>query len=219
MPIKRSQVHADQIRYGVISFVIGGLLTLLMLANAENERRNGNQQFAQDSMMMLWSPAIFAIGGALFVGRGLLGDAGWKALQPTVRLRPRRSPSARGDGAGPRVAPPATPVGSDPPSSQKEPQPPERPGDPVDPGTASAQEEGDRSAEAPAPESSPPFDDRYRQACAELGVEPGTDWLVIRAIWRRKLQTWHPDQGGAHDTWLRKTAAYALLEAWEQFKA
>jgi hypothetical protein len=64
----------------------------------------------------------------------------------------------------------------------------------------------------------PPFDDRYRQACVELGVEPGTDWLVIRAIWRRKLQAWHPYQGGSHDTWLRKNAAYALLEAWEQFK-
>jgi curved DNA-binding protein CbpA len=52
-----------------------------------------------------------------------------------------------------------------------------------------------------------------------LGVEPGTDWMVIRAIWRRKLQSWHPDQGGDHEVWLRKTAAYTLLEAWEQFKA
>lgn len=61
------------------------------------------------------------------------------------------------------------------------------------------------------------FDDRYRRACAELGAEPGSDWMVIRAIGLRKLQSWHPEQGGDHKVWLRKNGAYTLLEAWEQF--
>jgi hypothetical protein len=40
---------------------------------------------------------------------------------------------------------------------------------------------------------------------------------VIRATWRRKLQTSHPVQGVSNDTWLRKNAAHALLQSWEQF--
>lgn len=187
MPSRRSAIHTDQIRYGIISVVIGGLLTLLMLANADHERRSGNQQFAEDSLMMLWSPAIFGIGGGLFLTRGLLGEAGWAAL------RSRRLPSARSSEA----------------------LQPRRSGHPGgEPAAAPA-----RSATLqPSGSDAVPFDNRYRQACAELGVEPGTDWRVIRAIWRSKLQAWHPDQGGSHETWLRKNAAYALLEAWEHFK-
>jgi hypothetical protein len=60
--------------------------------------------------------------------------------------------------------------------------------------------------------------DAYRLACAELGVEPGSDWAVVRSAWRRNLPRWHPDQGGDRDTWSRKLAAYTLLEAWEQFQ-
>jgi hypothetical protein len=60
--------------------------------------------------------------------------------------------------------------------------------------------------------------DAYRRACAELGVEPGSDWAVVRSAWRRNLPSWHPDQGGDRDTWIRKLAAYTLLEAWQQFE-
>jgi hypothetical protein len=58
----------------------------------------------------------------------------------------------------------------------------------------------------------------YERACAELGVEPGSDWAVVRSTWRRNLPKWHPDQGGAVDVWRRKLAAYTLLEAWQQFE-
>jgi len=60
--------------------------------------------------------------------------------------------------------------------------------------------------------------DAYERACAELGVEPGSDWAVVRSAWRRNLPKWHPDQGGAVDVWRRKLAAYTLLEAWQQFE-
>jgi len=60
--------------------------------------------------------------------------------------------------------------------------------------------------------------DAYRRACAELGVEPGSDWPLVRSAWRRNLPQWHPDQGGALDVWRRKLAAYTLLEAWQQFE-
>ena len=68
------------------------------------------------------------------------------------------------------------------------------------------------SASAPAPP------DAYGRACAELGVEPGSPWPVVRATWRRNLSRWHPDQGGSPELWSRKLAAYTLLEAWQQFE-
>jgi hypothetical protein len=60
--------------------------------------------------------------------------------------------------------------------------------------------------------------DVYERACAELGVEPGSGWVLVRSTWRRNLPKWHPDQGGAVDVWRRKLAAYTLLEAWQQFE-
>ena len=60
--------------------------------------------------------------------------------------------------------------------------------------------------------------DAYRRACAELGVEPGSDWALVRSAWRRNLPKWHPDKGGDRNTWSRKLAAYTLLEAWQQFE-
>jgi hypothetical protein len=60
--------------------------------------------------------------------------------------------------------------------------------------------------------------DAYERACAELGVEPGSGWVLVRSTWRRNLPKWHPDQGGAVDVWRRKLAAYTLLEAWQQFE-
>ena len=60
--------------------------------------------------------------------------------------------------------------------------------------------------------------DAYERACAELGVEPGSAWFLVRSTWRRNLPKWHPDQGGAVDVWRRKLAAYTLLEAWQQFE-
>ncbi|MEA5422319.1 hypothetical protein VB716_14025 [Synechococcus sp. CCY9201] len=68
------------------------------------------------------------------------------------------------------------------------------------------------------PQRAQPGHDRYRRACAELGVLPGSSWPVIRATWRRKLQEWHPDQGGDPELWYRRLAAYTLLEAWERFE-
>ncbi len=61
--------------------------------------------------------------------------------------------------------------------------------------------------------------DAYERACAELGVEPGSAWAVVRSTWRRNLPKWHLDQGGAVNVWRRKLAAYTLLEAWQQFEA
>ena len=60
--------------------------------------------------------------------------------------------------------------------------------------------------------------DAYERACAELGVEPGSGWVLVRSTWRRNLPKWYPDQGGAVDVWRRKLAAYTLLEAWQQFE-
>jgi hypothetical protein len=60
--------------------------------------------------------------------------------------------------------------------------------------------------------------DAYERACAELGVEPGSAWAVVRSAWRRNLPKWHPDKGGAVDVWRRKLAANTLLEAWQQFE-
>ncbi len=82
-----------------------------------------------------------------------------------------------------------------------------------------------RQPAAPEPPPGPPppaapaaAPDRYLQACRELGVPPGSDWVLVRATWRRRLQEWHPDNGGDADLWIRKQSAYALLEAWEQFR-
>jgi hypothetical protein len=71
---------------------------------------------------------------------------------------------------------------------------------------------------SPAPAQAPARPDAYGRACAELGVEPGSPWPVVRAIWRRNLSRWHPDQGGSPELWSRKLAAYTLLEAWQQFE-
>lgn len=71
---------------------------------------------------------------------------------------------------------------------------------------------------SPAAEAPERPADAYERACAELGVEPGSAWAVVRSTWRRNLPKWHPDQGGAVDVWQRKLAAYTLLEAWQQFE-
>lgn len=70
----------------------------------------------------------------------------------------------------------------------------------------------------PAPPLAPVPPNAYIRACAELGVEPGSPWPVVRATWRRHLSRWHPDQGGSPELWSRKLAAYTLLEAWQQFE-
>jgi len=48
-------------------------------------------------------------------------------------------------------------------------------------------------------------------------VLPGSDWIVVRATWRRNLKQWHPDQGGDAQRWMRRNAAYQLLTAWYDF--
>ena len=161
---------------------------------AEQARRNGNLEQAFDSTVMLVSPAIFLLAGAGLISRGLLGLAG--AL---LRKRPPRG------GASSHQFSHA--AGTDP-SPRHRPQPPPTPAPP--PGAVKAGPEA-------APEGDLRGHDRYLRACAELGVPPGSDWPVIRATWRRKLQQWHPDQGGNPELWYRRLAAYTLLEAWERF--
>jgi len=62
-----------------------------------------------------------------------------------------------------------------------------------------------------------PVQASYAEACAEIGVLPGSDWIVVRATWRRNLKQWHPDQGGDAQRWNRRNAAYQLLSAWYDF--
>ena len=64
---------------------------------------------------------------------------------------------------------------------------------------------------------SDPFLSSYQEACEELGVVPGSSWIVVRATWRRNLMHWHPDQGGDAARWIRRNAAYQLLAAWYEF--
>lgn len=70
-----------------------------------------------------------------------------------------------------------------------------------------------------APQASQPdaLPSRYLAACRELGLPPGAPWPVVRATWRRQLREWHPDNGGDTQRWIRRQAAYQLLEAWETF--
>ncbi|MCP9850139.1 hypothetical protein [Cyanobium sp. Morenito 9A2] len=215
MPTSRSKMRSERIRYGLISLVIGALLAVLIIANADHERRSGNAQIAEDSLLMLWSPAIFVVAGAGFIARGLVREN-------PLRRRPTFHGPRRPSYFNRRVK--AGPAPSKGPAPEPATRPPAAPSPAPRGGRPEPQQVAGTTGETPGPEMEPttgtqiPLDDRYRQACAELGVEPGTDWMVIRAIWRRKLQSWHPDQGGDHGIWLRKTAAYTLLEAWEQFK-
>jgi hypothetical protein len=62
-----------------------------------------------------------------------------------------------------------------------------------------------------------PFLRSYREACEQIGVLPGSTWQEVRAVWRRNLLQWHPDQGGDTDLWGRRNAAYQLLAAWYEF--
>jgi hypothetical protein len=88
MPTSRSKVRSERFRFGWISLLIGALLTVLIVANAAHERRIGNIQIADDSLLMLWSPAIFFVAGVVFIARGLALDNPFKSLA-SFRL-PRR---------------------------------------------------------------------------------------------------------------------------------
>jgi hypothetical protein len=61
-----------------------------------------------------------------------------------------------------------------------------------------------------------PLQDPYRQACAVLGVPPGSNWAEIRSSWRRQLIHWHPDHGGDPDLWHQRVEAYEQLKAREE---
>ena len=74
-----------------------------------------------------------------------------------------------------------------------------------------------RQAEAAIAPPGPVSPSLYQAACRELGLAPGAAWPVVRATWRRQLRQWHPDSGGDPQRWLRRQAAYQLLEAWEAF--
>jgi hypothetical protein len=47
--------------------------------------------------------------------------------------------------------------------------------------------------------------------------QPGISRAVVRSTWRRQLRQWHPGHGGDPQLWIRRQAAYQLLEAWESF--
>ena len=61
--------------------------------------------------------------------------------------------------------------------------------------------------------------DPYRQACALLGVHPGSSWSEVRACWRRQLPYWHPDRGGDLNLWHLRLAAYQHLQAREEARS
>ena len=154
----------ESLLHGLISLGLGGLLAAFILVGASQHGGQGNSQLADDSLRMLWSPAIFAGVGVLLIANGLLRGL-WLLVRRPVLVRPVLSR-------------------------------------PVSPAAA--------APERPA--------DAYERACAELGVEPGSGWVLVRSTWRRNLPKWHPDQGGAVDVWRRKLTAYTLLEAWQQFE-
>lgn len=80
--------------------------------------------------------------------------------------------------------------------------------------TADRQTAAQQSVASAGPD---PVQASYAEACAEIGVVPGSDWAVVRATWRRNLKHWHPDQGGDAQRWNRRNAAYQLLSAWYDF--
>ena len=80
--------------------------------------------------------------------------------------------------------------------------------------TADRQTAAQQSVASAGPD---PVQASYYDACAEIGVVPGSDWIVVRATWRRNLKHWHPDQGGDAQRWNRRNAAYQLLSAWYDF--
>lgn len=81
--------------------------------------------------------------------------------------------------------------------------------------TADQQTAAQQSVASAGPD---PVQASYAEACAEIGVVPGSDWIVVRATWRRNLKHWHPDQGGDAQRWNRRNAAYQLLSAWYDFQ-
>ena len=81
--------------------------------------------------------------------------------------------------------------------------------------TADRQTAAQQSVASAGPD---PVQASYAEACAEIGVVPGSDWIVVRATWRRNLKHWHPDQGGDAQRWNRRNAAYQLLSAWYDFQ-
>ena len=152
--------RVERLLLGLLGLGLGVWLTAAILGRAEQASRRGDPEMRRDALLMLWSPAVFALAGGGFLLRALV----LPAEGPMLR-RPRWAVR------------PATTVGDVP----------------------------------PAPPS------RYQAACRELGLEPGASWAVVRATWRRQLRQWHPDNGGDPERWLRRQAAYQLLEAWESF--
>ena len=152
----------ERLLLGLLGLGLAVWLSAAILGRADQASRRGDLQMRQDALLMLWSPAVFAAAGGIFLVRALLLPASAPALpRPRWAWRPQ------------------TP-----------------------------------STVAVAPRR---FPSRYEAACRELGLEPGVSWAVVRATWRRQLPQWHPDNGGDPQRWLRRQAAYQLLEAWEDF--
>jgi hypothetical protein len=179
----------ESLLHGLISLGIALLLAGFILTAASQHGRHGNPQLAADSLRMLWSPAVFAGVGALLFATGLVRSV-WVVLRKERGGQP--VPRTVRRVWRPRAVAPSP--------------------------TAPPPQDSEASVQAPASAQASPPANAYGRACAELGVEPGSDWPVVRATWRRNLSRWHPDQGGSPELWSRKLAAYTLLEAWQQFE-
>lgn len=58
-------------------------------------------------------------------------------------------------------------------------------------------------------EALPPPRDAVQASCWDiLGIEPGADASVIKAAWRKRMKTAHPDQGGTREEFEQVQRAY-----------
>lgn len=64
------------------------------MANADHDRREGIATIADDKILMLWSPAIFTVGGALFIARRALVLENPLKQRTTLQRRRRAKPVA-----------------------------------------------------------------------------------------------------------------------------
>ncbi|QEY32721.1 J domain-containing protein [Synechococcus sp. RSCCF101] len=189
-PRSRTVAAATMALQAAGCLVVGAILAGVILTRAREARLNQEHQYAFDSQLMLVSPLAFmAVGLWLGVRSGLVL---LRPHPPGIGGQTRNDPADGVSWTGP---------------SQPRRRPAKRRNQTMPP-----------PSPIQAPDPAPTYPDRYCRACAELGLEPGVSWEVIRATWRRKLPLWHPDRGGDQERWLRKQAAYNLLQAWEQFR-
>ncbi|MFQ6537475.1 MULTISPECIES: hypothetical protein [Aphanothece] len=82
---------------GLASLGLAVLVAGFIEEGAKAHLRRGNTHLAADTLAMRWSPAIFALAGALFLGRGLVQTAvlPWRRSPEHLRAPgPRRPPES-----------------------------------------------------------------------------------------------------------------------------